>query len=101
MTKRKAGPKPAAPQAEPRDMFAARAASQAWERISLPDAPDNYVWAWFKPAKVPQGLILKVPDEMYRDQPQLAAQWTMRRLLQAAAIEPTWVSAWVLAGVSY
>lgn len=59
------------------------------------------MWVWFKPATAPHGLLLKIPDETYRDRPELAVQWTMRKLLQAAGIEPASVSAWLLNGVSF
>jgi hypothetical protein len=87
--------------AEPRAAFAERPPSQSWERLSLPQCPQNYVWAWFKPATAPHGLIVRIPDETYRDHPELAAQWTMRKLLQAAAVEPISVAAWLLNGVSF
>jgi hypothetical protein len=86
--------------AEPRAAFAERPPSQSWERLSLPQCPQNYVWAWFKPATAPHGLIVRIPDETYRDHPELAARWTMRKFLQAAAIEPAAVAAWLLNGVS-
>ncbi len=59
-----------------------------------------YVWAWFKPATVPHGLILRVPDELYRNTPELAAQLTMRQCLHAAGIAPPAVAAWLINGVS-
>ncbi|HEX4072279.1 MAG TPA: hypothetical protein VHX68_13960, partial [Planctomycetaceae bacterium] len=45
--------------------------------------------------------MLRVPDEIYRDRPDLAAQWTVRKLLQVASLEPALVSAWVFNGVSF
>lgn len=87
--------------ADGRSAFAERPASQAWERLFLPESPQNYVWAWFKPVTAPQGLILRIPDETYRERPEFAAQWTMRKLLLAAAIEPVAVSAWLFQGISY
>jgi hypothetical protein len=81
--------------------FAGRPASQTWEQVFLPECPENYVWAWFKPAHLPHGLILRVPDESYRTHPQLVAQWTMRKLLRAARVEPALVAMWHLRGVPY
>jgi hypothetical protein len=100
-SKRKTGLPIDAASSETRAAFAGRPPSQLWERLSLPDCPQNFVWAWFRPATAPQGLILRIPDETYRDHPDLAAQWTMRKLLQAAGIEPASVSAWLLNGVSF
>ncbi len=81
--------------------FVARPASQTWERISFADCPQAFAWVWLKPQNVPHGLILMIPEETYRVSPQFATQLTMRRLLQAAGIEPGWVSMWNLYGVAY
>lgn len=89
----------AAPQ--PATGFAARPASQTWERISFAECPQASACVWLKPQNVPHGLILMVPEETYRVDPQFAAKLTMRRLLQAAGIEPGWVSTWHLNGVAY
>ncbi len=100
-SKRKPAPSIEPAFADPLAAFAARPASQAWERLTFPDASQNPVWAWFKPATAPNGVILRVPDEIYRDRPDLAAQWTVRKLLQVASLEPASVSAWVFNGVSF
>ena len=100
-SKRKPGPAVEPIPADPLAAFAARPASQAWERLTFPDGSQNPVWAWFKPATAPNGVILRVPDEVYRDRPDLAAQWTVRKLLQVASLEPASVSAWVFNGVSF
>ena len=67
----------------------------------MPENPQNYVWAWFKPINSPDGLIVRFPDELYRRHPQLAGQWTMRRLLQAAGIEPPVMLRWFLYGIPF
>lgn len=80
--------------------FTGRPPSQTWERLDLADVPQTYVWAWFKPATAPQGLILRVPDEIYQQNPEIAAQLTLRKLIQSAAIVPSSVAAWLINGVS-
>jgi hypothetical protein len=97
-SKRQPGPPTQPMPADLRMSFAEHPPSQAWERLGLPDVPQSYLWAWFKPATAPQGLILRVPDELYR--PEFAAQLTMRKLLHAAAIPPASVAAWLVNGVS-
>src|SRR5580700_5659532 len=77
---------------ESRTAFAGLPPSQNWERLDLADAPQTYVWAWFKPATAPHGL--------YRNNPELAAQLTMRKLLHGAGIAPAAVAAWLINGVS-
>jgi hypothetical protein len=86
--------------AESQTAFAGRLPSQTWERLDLAGPPQSYAWAWFKPATAPQGLILRVPDELYRQSPEIAAQFTLRKLLQSAAITPQSVAAWLINGVS-
>jgi hypothetical protein len=95
--------------------FATRPPSQAWERVAAAGCPGGYAWVWFKPATVPQGLILRIPDEAYAGnlQPETsapdvsnvrespAALWTMRQLLQAAGVEPAHAAMWVLYGAAY
>lgn len=84
-----------------RASFAARPPSPTWERIVPAECPQNYLWAWFKPAHLPHGLILRIPDETYAAYPQLAAQWTMRRLLLTAGVDPASVATWQIHGVVY
>ncbi len=81
--------------------FAGRAASAAWERLAFAAEPQNAVWAWFKPAHIPHGLILRIPDETYRDAPQLAEKWTLRKLLQLTGVDPAGVTMWYLYGAAY
>jgi hypothetical protein len=76
--------------------FAARPASQTWEQVAFADAPQSFLWVWFKPQGVPHGLVLRLPDEAWQ-----AGQWTMRRLLQPTDIEPQSVSMWQLFGATY
>jgi hypothetical protein len=100
MSSKKKSPVPATTTAPPAHVnFALRPPSQSWERLVPADCPQNWVWAWFKPPTVPQGLIVKVPDEAYRDHPQLAEQWTMRKLLQTAGIDPATVATWCVYGI--
>jgi hypothetical protein len=86
---------------DPRASFAARPPSPGWEQIAPPENPQNYAWAWFKPPQVPHGLILRVPDELYATNPQLAAQWTLRKLLWVAGIDPSCVATWHIQGAVY
>ena len=88
----------AAPEA--RTDFAGRPPSESWETFPLADFPQHYVWAWFKPANVSQGLVLRIPDETFAGYPH-RDQLTMRKLLQAAGVEPSCVSMWSLYGAPY
>jgi hypothetical protein len=68
--------------------------------VALAEFPQNYVWVWYKPANMPQGLIVRIPDETFRDCPQ-PQRLTMRAVLLAAAVEPSCVATWYLYGVAY
>ncbi len=83
-----------------RTQFSARPPSMTWEMITLADAPQSFVWTWFKPSHVPHGLVLTIPDETYRTHPH-PVQLTLRNLLQSAGVEPSWVAMWSLYGVAY
>ncbi len=79
--------------------FAQRPPSPSWERLSFADAPQQWVWAWFKPPHAPHGLVLRVPEEAFRDANH--APPTLRKVLHSAGIDPRIVSMWYLYGVPY
>jgi hypothetical protein len=81
--------------------FPGRPPSQTWEKIFLIDDPQNFVWVWFKPPNVPQGLVVSIPDETYQSYAQRDEQLTMRKLLQAVGVQPGCFSMWYLYGVAY
>ena len=85
---------------DPRISFAARAPSTSWEGVPLEDAPQCLVWTWFKPAHVPGGLVLTIPDETFQTVPR-PDLLTTRKLLQAAGVDPRGVAMWSLYGVGY
>ena len=85
---------------EPQTGLAGRLPSASWEALPLADSPQHSVWVWFKPQNVPQGLVVTIPDETFRDYPH-PDQLTMRKLLQTAGVEPGCVSMWYLYGVAY
>src|SRR5450759_5086882 len=80
--------------------IAERPPSTTWEPISLADAPQSFVWAWFKPPAAPQGLCVRIPDETFRN-PARRQPLTIRSLLQALGVEPRQVAVWSLYGISY
>jgi hypothetical protein len=79
--------------------FSGRPPSTEWESVTLAGSREHFVWVWFKPANVPQGLVLRIPDETYRDYPH-PERLTIRKLLQIAGVEPSSVSIWHLCGVT-
>jgi hypothetical protein len=80
--------------------FAERFPSTIWESIPFADDPHCFIWAWFKPAGAPHGLVVRIPDEIYRD-PARRGAVTMRRVLAAAGIDPRGVAMWTLYGAAY
>lgn len=81
---------------EPSAGFAFRPPSQSWEQIRFGDGPQSFVWVWFKPAAVPQGLIVRILDDAV-----LAQSVTLRTILQVAGVDPTWVAMWQVFGMAY
>jgi hypothetical protein len=79
-------------------MFSTRPPSVAWEPVSLPDAPGQAAWVWFRPAHAPDGLVLQIPEETRR---AVAGGLTMRRALAAAGVHPAEVAGWSLRGATY
>lgn len=73
--------------------FAQRPPSQAWEQISVPAPTPRMIWVWFKPAHIPSGIILRIPDELW---PQIVSgsPLTLRAMLAAAGVDPALVLAW-------
>ena len=86
--------------ADPWAWFAQRPASTEWESISPDGCPPGAAWIWYKPAAVPHGAMLRIADEV-RAQPAAAALITMRNLLQAAGINPWFVSMWLVNGAAF
>jgi hypothetical protein len=82
------------PQGDPlagiRAQFAGRPPSAAWEQITLGPGV-GFVWVWFKPPAVPQGLCLRIPDETYRTKSNNSGSsgngLTLRALLNAAGVD--------------
>ncbi len=80
--------------------FAERPPSAAWEPVSFPDEPHTFFWAWYKPPAAPHGLVVRIPDETYRN-PARRLPLTMRRVLAAAGVDPREVALWSLYGAGY
>ena len=80
--------------------IAERPPSSTWEAIPFPDEPHTFCWAWFKPATVPNGLVVRIPDETFRD-PARRLPVTLRRVLAAVGVDPRTVALWSLYGVGY
>lgn len=76
--------------------FAFRPPSQTWEPIRCGDGPQSFVWAWFKPATAPQGLIVRLPDDVSQ-----VPGLTLRAILNLTGVDPTWLAMWQVQGMSF
>lgn len=76
--------------------FAYRPPSQSWEQIRFASDPQSFLWAWFKPATAPQGLIVRIPDDAAQ-----AQSLTLRTILHLAGVDPAWVAMWQVYGMAY
>ncbi len=72
------------------DVWANCPPSQAWDAVPLGTVPPSYCWVWFKPPTVPQGLVLRLPDEL---SDELRRGLTLRMLLAAVGVDDSW--AWM------
>jgi hypothetical protein len=80
--------------------FADRPPSSAWEQVLFADEPQTWFWAWFKPAGAPHGLVVRIPEETYRN-PARRLALTLRRVLAAAGVAPQSVAMWSLYGAAF
>ena len=85
---------------DPRTQFAARYPSSTWECFPLVGAPQSFVWTWFKPTHVPQGLVLSIPDETFQAYAN-SSGLTLRTLLTSIGLDPICVAMWVAYGVGH
>jgi hypothetical protein len=80
--------------------FTSKASSLTWEQVPVSEIPNHFIWAWFKPTEIPNGLIIRVPDEAFQN-PTLHARLTMRRLIISVGLTPTSVTMWSIQGATY
>jgi hypothetical protein len=78
--------------------FAARPPSASWEPVPLAGSSQHYLWAWYKPQGMPDGLIVTIPDETWSTHPDPRAL-TLRNILPGVGLEPGSVTRWYLYGV--
>lgn len=74
-----------------------RPPSTQWEQVPLPGMPAGFIWAWFKPPAAPQGLIVRLPDEVLRSAPPSPTP-SLRQVLHALGTNPCRVSLCYLYG---
>lgn len=77
-----------------------RLASQTWEPLAWAGESQQAVWVWFKPPAVPQGMVFRLPEEIWRAGSPLE-QLTLRALVQRAGVEPSSVAMWQIFGMAY
>ena len=78
--------------------FFSRYPSATWEWLPLDGSGVNHAWVWFRPANMPNGLLLRVSEETYAHC-RGTGQLTMRMLLRATGVDVASVSMWSLYGV--
>jgi hypothetical protein len=82
--------------------FLARNPSTNWEQIRL-RATGGFFWVWFRPPAAPNGLVVRIPDEIdsaTHEQTQARHDClTMRHLLGEVGIDPAIVSLWYQYGI--
>ncbi len=80
--------------------FVERPASSQWESLPFADSPDHHLWVWFKPEHLSDGLVLRIPDDVFQTYPQRGTL-TARRLFQLAGVDASSVATWTVHGLAY
>lgn len=65
--------------------FSQRPASANWEPLPIPRVPGICLWAWYRPASLPNGVMVSVPAEVSAACPT-GFSFTMADLLMAAGV---------------
>ena len=71
-----------------------------WEPVPLDSAGQFVVWAWFRPAALPTGLMVVVPAAALAE-PSLAVCLTVRQLVAAAGLDPGQILGWAVGGMNF
>lgn len=79
---------------------AAQQPSRSWEIIRLPESPEHGFWVWHKPALLPDGLMVRVPQPPSELAPP-GGSLSLRRLLELAGVDAAGVVSWVFCGAMY
>jgi hypothetical protein len=80
--------------------IADRPPSSAWEQWPPSPAAPYGLWLWYRPQHAPQGVMLRLPDETFRN-PAIAGRLTIRSLLGVLGINPPELAAWSVCGTAY
>lgn len=77
-----------------------RAPSLNWEPIPLDQSGHYLAWAWFRPATLPNGLMIVLPGAVFVE-PRIAATLTIRQLVAATGLAVTQIQYWSVNGVNF
>jgi len=77
-----------------------RPPSANWESVPLEPSGQLAVWAWFRPASVPNGLMLSLPAALFAN-PELAGWLSVRPMIIAAGLDPNRIYGWGVNGMSF
>ena len=81
-------------------LLAQRNPSVNWEPVRLEPSGQFALWAWFRPAAIPTGLMLVVPAPLFTE-PSVAGFLTVRQLIAAAGLDPSQILCWSLSGMNF
>ena len=81
--------------------FSERLPSSEWEAITLIDAPERYIWAWFRPAAATEGAFVQIPEEVYFAAAANGPPLTLRTIAGSVGIDPLVVTYSSVYGLSY
>jgi hypothetical protein len=74
--------------------------SSNWEPLPLDASGQHMIWLWFRPAQMPNGLMIVIPFAVFA-QPQLASVLSVRSLVTATGMEIAHVHCWAVNGATF
>ena len=74
-----------------------RTPSVNWEPVPVDHTGQRMVWAWFRPATVPTGMMFVIPEALFVDGVGLSVRW----LVACAGLDPAQVHCWTIQGMNF
>ena len=71
-----------------------------WEPLPIDHSGQLVVWAWFRPATVPTGMMLVIPAALFTDA-NIVARLTLRQLVAFAGLDPSQILCWTINGMNF
>lgn len=71
-----------------------------WEPVAVERSSQLVVWAWFRPASIPTGMMFTIPAALFTD-PTIVAGLSIRRLVACTGLDPSQIGCWTINGMKF